>query len=70
MSDIEYESNNKAILERCCDVINAKTKPLTRKPGKHAVKIMAIDNCRDTLNMAKLCNTDDTSYFEEVFKSL
>lgn len=60
MSESEFDRCDRELLKKCVAVFDAETKPLTRKPGKYAVKIMAIDRRHDVLNMARLYN-DDTS---------
>ena len=70
MSDIEFDRCDRELLKNCVAVFDAETKKLTRKPNANAEITMTIDDKRLELNMTKLCNTDDTSYFEEVFKSL
>ena len=68
--DLGFERCDKELLKMCCDVIDAETKKLKRKPNKNAELTMDIDKKRDSLDIDKLCNADDTSYLEDMFKTL
>ncbi len=67
MTDYERDTQ---IISNCIDIIEAETKPLKNKPSVTAQGIMDIDKKRDTLEMDKLLNADDTSELEAYFETL
>mgnify|MGYP003656687712 CR=1 FL=1 len=67
MSEIDFENE---LIDNCIKIIEAETKPLSKKPSKNAVNTMAIDKLSSKLSMSKLCTQTDESYLEDMFKTL
>lgn len=68
--DLGFERCDKELLKMCCDVIDAETKKLKRKPNKNAELTMDIDKKRDSLCINRLANQTNKSYLEDMFKTL
>ncbi len=67
MCEIDFENE---LLNNCIKVIEAETKPLTKKPSKNAELTMEIDRLSTSLNINKLQNQTSESYLEDLFKSI
>ena len=67
MSEMDFENE---LIDNCIKIIEAETKPLSKKPSKSAAKTMAIDKLSSSLNIDKLKNQTDESYLEDMFKTL
>ena len=70
MSEIEYELNSKSIIDKCCAVINAETKPNKSRSPTRGKVYSDIDKRESELNMTKLLNANDTSHLEDLFKTI
>ena len=67
MSEIDFENE---LIDNCIKIIEAETKPLSKKPSKNAVNTMAIDKLNGSLSMNKLLTQTEESYLEDMFKTL
>ena len=67
MSEIDFENE---LIDNCIKIIEAETKPLSKKPSKSAVNTMAIDKLNGSLSMNKLLTQTEESYLEDMFKTL
>jgi len=67
MSEIDFENE---LIDNCIKIIEAETKPLSKKPSKNAVNTMEIDKLNSSLSMNKLLTQTEESYLEDMFKTL
>ena len=67
MSEIDFENE---LIDNCIKIIEAETKPLSKKPSKNAVNTMAIDKLNGSLSMNKLLTQTEESYLEDMLKAL